>query len=258
MTGDKVLLPALAAGVFLAGWQLVILAGFFPHTLLPSPLEVLKGLAELERQGVLVDHVSASMYRFVAGYGLAVALGIPAGLMLGWYGWLGVALDPLIQVLRPISPIAWIPLAILWFGTGDRPAIFIIFLASFFPILLSTAAAVQHVDPLLTRMARNFGASPRQLLGTIVFPSAFPYITVGLHVALGTAWIHLVAGEMIAVRSGLGFLIVDARNLLRTDLVIAAMVLIGLLGFTLDRLMRLVERIMTARWGMAAGGEERA
>ena len=252
---DGIVLPLLTAGLFVGAWQAVAAAGFFPNSLLPSPLDVARGLAELGRQGVLFEHIATSLYRFAAGYGLAVALGIPAGLALGWYTRLGVAFDPLIQVLRPISPIAWIPLAILWFGTGDRPAIFIIFLASLFPIVLSTAAAVRHVDPLLIRMARNFGASERQLLSSIVFPSAFPHIAVGLHVALGTAWIHLVAGEVIAVRSGLGYLIVDGRNLLRTDLVVAAMLIIGLLGFGLDRLMRLAEGGLARRGLGAANGE---
>jgi len=176
-------------------------------------------------------------------------LGIPAGLIVGWYRRLEVSLDPIIQVFRPISPIAWTPFATFWFGIGNPPAIFIIFLAAFFPVLLSSVAAVKNVDPLLLRMAKNFGATEAQLLLKVVLPAAFPYIAVGLRMALGSAWVFLVAGEMIGLRSGLGYLIVDGRNQVRYDLVLASLLIIGALGFTIDRVMRLAESRVTGRWG---------
>jgi len=159
-------------------------------------------------------------------------------------------LTPVLQVLRPISPIAWIPLAILWFGIGSKPTIFIIFLAAFFPVTLSSIAAVKSVDPLLLRVARNFGATPGQMLVKVVLPAAFPYIAAGLHMAMGAAWIFLVAGEMVGLRSGLGYLIIDGRNQVRYDLVMASMVIIGALGLVIDRLMRAVESRLMGRWGI--------
>lgn len=248
---ERLALPLVAFVVLVAAWQVVSWLGVFPPTLLPPPVAVAGGVWELWRQGVLLEHIGTSLYRFAAGYSLAVALGIPLGLITGWYWRLEVALDPFIQVFRPISPIAWIPLATLWFGIGDRPAIFIIFLASFFPVFLSSVAAVKNVDPLLLRVARNFGATEGQLLLKVVLPAVFPYIAVGLHMALGAAWIFLVAGEMIGLRSGLGYLIVDGRNQVRYDLVLASMLLIGTLGWAIDRAMRLAESRVIRRWGGA-------
>lgn len=143
------------------------------------------------------------------------------------------------------------PLIVLWFSIDASP-IFIIFLAAFFPILLSTVAAVRNVDPVYLKVARNFGTSEFDILRKIVIPASFPYITVGLHIALGTAWIHLVAGEMMGVRSGLGFLIVDARNTLRYELVITGIIFIGVFGLIIDKLITVGERWINKRWGLSA------
>jgi NitT/TauT family transport system permease protein len=177
---------------------------------------------------------------------------IPLGLLLGGFAPAGRACDPLLQLLRPISPIAWFPLAVLWFGIGNPPAIFIIFLAAFFPILLATISGVRDVDRLHLKVAANFGAGRAFTFLAVVLPAAFPHIMVGLHIALGTAWIHLVAGEMLGAQSGLGYLIVDARNFLRTDLIIAGMLLVGALGLGINAAMRRVEAQVRRRWGEAA------
>jgi NitT/TauT family transport system permease protein len=153
--------------------------------------------------------------------------------------------------LRPISPIAWFPLAVLWFGIGNPPAIFIIFLAAFFPILLATISGVRDVDPLHLKVAANFGAGRVFTFLAVILPAAFPHVMVGLHIALGTAWIHLVAGEMLGAQSGLGYLIVDARNFLRTDLIIAGMLLVGVLGLAINAAMRRAEGLVRRRWGAA-------
>jgi NitT/TauT family transport system permease protein len=161
-------------------------------------------------------------------------------------------LSPLFQLLRPISPLAWIPLAILWFGVGDTPAIFIIFLGSFFPMVLTTAAAVRNISTVHINVARNFGLSPTDVLRKLILPAILPKLIVGLRLSLGIAWLVVVAAEMIAVNSGLGFLIIDARNAgNRYDLVVAGMVMIGLTGLVLDIGMRRLERLRRVRWGYA-------
>ena len=180
---------------------------------------------------------------------LAVAAAIPLGLFFGRFSRCHQAIDPLLQVLRPISPIAWFPLAVLWFGIGNLPAIVIIFLAAFYPVLLSTVTAVRNVPPVYLKVADNFGASRRKIFRDVIIPAAFPQITVGLHIAIGSAWVFLVAGEMLGVRSGLGYLIIDSRNNLRTDLVIVGILLIGLSGLLVDRIMGLAERWVKRQWG---------
>ncbi|HEY0083627.1 MAG TPA: ABC transporter permease, partial [Pyrinomonadaceae bacterium] len=158
--------------------------------------------------------------------------------------------NPAIQVMRPISPIAWIPLAILWFGVSDLAPIFLIFLASLFPIMTATMSAVQNIQLVYLRAARNFGVRRWTLFTKVIFPAAMPQIITGVRIALGVAWLVVVAAEMIAVNSGLGYLIIDARNAgMRYDLVVAGMVLIGLIGLALDLLVRRLEQLDEVRWG---------
>ena len=246
---ERYSLPWAGFAAVLTLWQVASWAGLFPAALLPSPGAVAAALWELWLGGVLFGHIRDSLYRFLAGYALAVACGVPLGLLAGWSRRLEAVLEPLLQTVRPISPIAWMPLAILWLGIGNRPTIFIIFLAAIFPVTLSGMAAVKSVDPMLLRVAHNFGATPGQILVKVVAPAAFPFLAAGLHLAMGAAWIFLVAGEMVGVRSGLGFLIIDGRNQVRYDLVMAAMVVIGGLGLAIDRLMRVVERRALGRFG---------
>jgi NitT/TauT family transport system permease protein len=219
-------------------------------TVLPKPTQVLTGMVELAQRGVLGKYVIASLFRVSSGFLLALLVGVPLGLFLGWFLRAFQAFNPVIQVLRPISPIAWIPLAILWFGVSDLAPIFLIFLASLFPITTATMSAVQNIQLVYLRAARNFGVKRLTLFTKIVFPAALPQIITGIRIGLGVAWLVVVAAEMIAVNSGLGYLIIDARNAgMRYDLVVAGMVLIGLIGFTLDFLVRCLERIEEVRWG---------
>jgi NitT/TauT family transport system permease protein len=172
------------------------------------------------------------------------------GLWLGWSAAANQVVNPVLQILRPISPIAWIPVAIIFFGVGDRAAIFLIFLASFFPIVLACVSGVSSVPPVLRSAGRNFGLSSTQLLRRVIFPAALPQILVGVRIALGIAWLVVVAAEMIAVDSGLGYLVIDSRNSgKRYDLVVAAMLMIGIIGLILDFSIRRVERIKSVRWG---------
>lgn len=244
-------LPAAAVFLLLlTGWQATASLAIYPEHLFPSPAAVVLGFKELLSSGELWQYSWVSLLRFGAGYGLAALLALPLGLLFGRCVPLWRAIDPLIQILRPVSPIAWFPLISLWFGIGNLPAVVIIFLAAFYPILLSTVAAVRGVPDTYLRVARNYGASPARTLREVIVPAAFPQIAVGLHIAIGSAWIFLVAGEMLGVRSGLGYLIIDSRNNLRTDLVLVGIILIGLSGLLIDRAIGLVERWIKRQWGV--------
>lgn len=242
-------MPAASVVVFLAVWQLA--ARRYPPEEFPAFTDVVRAIEELRENGTLWGHLAVSMARFVGAYLMAVAAAVPLGLFLGRVPRCHRAIDPLVQVLRPISPIAWFPLAVLWFGIGNAPAMFIIFLSAFFPVLLSTVGAVRTVPPVYLKIASNFGANPTMTFLRVIVPAAFPGIMVGLHIAVGTAWIHLVAGEMLGAQSGMGFMIVDARNFLRTDRIMAGMLLVGLLGLVIYRGMKALERIIGRRWGVA-------
>lgn len=208
----------------------------------PAPLEVARGLIELAKKGLLLRYIAASLFRVTWGFGLAAVVGIPLGLFLGWFRWAYNAFNPLIQGLRPISPIAWIPIAILWFGVSDAAPIFLIFLAGVFPITVSATAAVRTIAPVHLRAGENFGLSRLELFRRVILPAALPQIMTGLRIALGVAWLVVVAAEMIAVDSGLGYLIIDARNAgKRYDLVVAGMIVIGAIGLGLDLLIRAIE-----------------
>ncbi|WP_306532604.1 ABC transporter permease [Geobacter sp.] len=243
-------LPVITAVAFIAVWQVV--ASFYPPEQFPAPTDVVKALAELSADGVLWRHIGVSLVRFGVAYVLALVTAVPLGLLLGRQPLARRAVDPLIQLLRPISPIAWFPLAVLWFGIGNAPAVFIIFLSTFFPMLVSTISAVVKVPAIYLKVAANFGTRPMSTFLKVVIPAAFPGIMVGLHIAVGTGWIHLVAGEMLGAQSGLGFMIVDARNFLRTDWILAGMLVVGLLGLLINRLMRFAELWLGRRWGGAA------
>ena len=209
-----------------------------------------KGLAELLRKHVLWADIGDSLRRVALGFGTAAVIGIPLGLTLGWYPAVNQILNPMFQILRPISPIAWIPIAIILFGIGDHAAVFLIFLGSFFPIVVACVSGVSNVPSIFRRAGRNFGLSPAQVLARVVFPAALPQILIGLRIALGIAWLVVVAAEMIAVDSGLGYLVIDSRNSgKRYDLVVAAMLLIGLIGLALDIGFRRLEKIRSVRWG---------
>lgn len=245
---SKAALPWMAMIVFVGMWQ--IGASFYTPEQLPGPIRVLDGLIELAQTGILWEHIEVSLGRFAISYSLALVLAVPLGLVLGWHTYSLKAFGPILQILRPISPIAWFPLAVLWFGVGNAPAIFIIFLSAFFPILLSTISAVRKIDPVYLKVARNFGVSQGMLFRKIVVPAAFPYIMIGLNIAIGVAWIHLVAGEMLGSQSGLGYLIVDSRNFLRTDWIMGGMLVVGILGLSVNTIMGWAEKIINRKWGL--------
>jgi NitT/TauT family transport system permease protein len=250
-------LPAacvLAAAVLV--WHLAVIGS--GTRVFPSPGAVAQGMTELWRKGQLIPYALDSLRRVMLGFVLAVVLAVPTGLILASSRTVQGALDPVIQLLRPISPIAWIPISIALFGISDLSTIFLIFLASYFPVALATMNSTRRVPEIYLRVGRNFGMSPAELLRRVVLPAALPEIVAALRIALGIAWMVVVAAEMIAVDSGLGYLIVDARNAgKRYDLVVAGMVLIGAIGLLLDFFGRRLALGRAVRWGRRAEGAQK-
>jgi len=247
----KKLLPSLTVMALLIGaWWLAVVEA--QSVIFPTPWQVVTGTGELVQNGVLWEHIGASLFRVGSGFLLAVAFAVPLGLWMGWVRGAFTTLNPIFQMLRPISPIAWIPIAILWFGVGNASPIFLIFISSVFPMVVQTTSGVHTIERRYLRAAGNFGVSRATLFRRVVIPAALPQIIVGMRIGLGVAWLVVVAAEMIALRSGLGYLIIDSRNAgNRYDLVIAAMIIIGLIGLLLDGLMRLLEGLKAVQWRYA-------
>jgi NitT/TauT family transport system permease protein len=215
----------------------------------PTPAQVVTGTMELIEDGTLWEHIGASLFRVGAGFGIAVLVAVPFGLWMGRVDGAFRTFNPIIQILRPISPIAWIPIAILWFGVGNVSPIFLIFISAVYPMIVQTAAGVHTIEKRYLRAAENFGVSRSVLFRQVIIPAVLPEMIVGMRIGLGVAWLVVVAAEMIALRSGLGYLIMDSRNAgNRYDLVIAGMIVIGLIGLILDGAMRLLEGLKQVRW----------
>jgi NitT/TauT family transport system permease protein len=244
-------LPFTGVAVFVVAWLGAVLAS--PGTLVPTPLAALRAIVELAEKGLLFRYIVASLFRVTWGYLAALLIAVPLGVLLGLWRRGELSINPILQLLRPISPLAWIPIAILWFGVGDLSAMFLIFLASVLPLTMSTVHAEHNIESVHLAAGRNFGLTTRELVRSVIFPAILPQLIVAMRITLGIAWLVVVAAEMIAVSSGLGFLIVDARNAgNRYDLVVAGMILIGVIGVVLDLLMRRLEMLPNVRWGYAA------
>ena len=237
--------------VALALWQLCSSMGWVNALVLPSPLAVLRKWIEYAMptapyapateswlswafSGELLRDTFSSMYRVVVGFAVGAGLALPLGLSMGSSQRVYTWMNPLVQVLRPIPPIAYIPLSILWFGLGNPPAIFLISIGAFFPVLINTIVGVRNVDSIYLRAARNLGANQRTLFLRIMLPAAVPYILSGVRIGIGTAFIVVIVAEMIAVNNGLGFRILEAREYFWSDKIIAGMISIGLLGLGID------------------------
>ncbi len=238
---------ALAAVLLL--WQLV--AGvIYPRlnptsaNIFPPPVAVLQTFWEFVANGELLRHTFASLLRVAAGFALAASVAVPLGLSMGaWPAW-GEQVRVIVEFLRPIPPFAWIPFGLLWFGVGPEQTVFVIFIASLFPILMNTVAGVEAVEPVLKRSALCLGASKLRLFLNVILPRALPQIIVGLRIGLGFAWMVLVASELIGSTAGLGYLILDSRNLGLPSLAFMGMIVIGVIGYLLDAVMRWLERVL--------------
>jgi ABC-type nitrate/sulfonate/bicarbonate transport system permease component len=218
--------------------------------LLPPPSAIARAGWDLIQSGELFVHLRDSLSREAVAFFWAAISAIPLAIVMGWSKTINDQVDPLIEVLRPVPPLAWIPLSILWFGIGDVQNQFIIFLGMFFPILLNTIAGVKNIEPNIIRAAQCLGASELRILRRIVLRAALPQIITGIRVGLGVGWMALVAAELVGANSGLGFLINDARTLLRTDVVIVGMITIGIVGLIIDRTIRVIGR-RTMPWSRA-------
>ena len=251
MSKLKQIVPAATViAILIAMWWLVIVVTH--SAIFPTPWQVVTGTLELARDGTLWSDIGASLMRVGVGFLLAVGIAVPLGLWMGWIKGAFSTLNPIFQILRPISPIAWIPIAILWFGVGDASPIFLIFMSSVFPMVVQTTAGVHTIERRYLRAAENFGVSRYTLFSRVIIPAVLPQIIVGMRIGLGVAWLVVVAAEMIALRSGLGYLIIDSRNAgNRYDLVIGGMVIIGLIGLSLDGAMRLMEGLRLVKWRYA-------
>jgi NitT/TauT family transport system permease protein len=247
----KQILPAVAViALLIAIWWLIVVVT--RSAIFPTPWQVVMGTLELAEDGTLWGDIGASLMRVGVGFLLAVSIAVPLGLWMGWVKGAFSTLNPIMQILRPISPIAWIPIAILWFGVGDASPIFLIFMSSVFPMVVQTTAGVHTIERRYLRAADNFGVSRYTLFTRVIIPAVLPQIIVGMRIGLGVAWLVVVAAEMIALRSGLGYLIIDSRNAgNRYDLVVGGMVVIGLIGLSLDGAMRLMEGLRIVRWRYA-------
>jgi ABC-type nitrate/sulfonate/bicarbonate transport system permease component len=230
-------------GALLGVWYLAteVYRPFHP-ALLPSPVAVAKFFARSVGSGELLAHTEASLARILYANLAALSLGVPLGLAMGLSRTIERLLDGLLSLFRPIPPLAWVPLSILWLGIGTLSVVFITFLAAFFAVLINTIAGTRAVEKLHVRAALSLGASRWRLLSHVVLPSVIPYIFTGLRISIGVSWMSIVAAELIAASSGLGYMIIFYREVLRTDAIIVGMLTIGAIGLLMDISARWLER----------------
>ncbi len=246
---QAIVLPSLVVAALIGIWTLVSRAGLFHESAFPAPLAVLNGFGEEFRSGRLFTDLITSLFRVTCGFGLAVMTGIPAGLWMGQKETIRTAFLPVVNFFRNLSPLAWIPFAILWFGVGDGSPIFLIFLSAFFPVVLATMAAVASVPSIYSRVAEDFGMTVPEKLIRVTLPAIMPQVITTLRVTAGVCWLVVVAAEMIAGRDGLGFAVMDSRNGLRTDILVVEMIVIGIVGVGIDRVLVQLTKIPSVRWG---------
>ena len=245
----SIALPVIVLLGALLVWYLVSFFDLFPAYALPSPAAVLKSFQEELETGRLANDIVASLWRVAVGFITSVILGVPVGLWLGQHLNARKAFVPMLNFFRFLSPLAWIPFAILWFHIGDKPAVFLIFMATFFPLALATMAAVASIPAIYFRVAKDYHYKGVELLTKVTFPAVLPQIITALRVSYGIAWVVIVAAEMVGCQDGLGYGIWEARNGLRLDAAVCYMIVIGLLGMGIDRLLAQLTKLPGVRWG---------
>jgi NitT/TauT family transport system permease protein len=241
--------------LFLLLWYLASTYGWLDARFVPSPVTVLRSLQEwmfgqvgkTPYSGTWLQHTVNSSYRVFGGFIIAAVVGVVLGCLIGWFRLVSDLIDPIIQVMRPIPITSWVPFAVIFFGIRDASAFFLIALGAFFPIVVNTSAGVAGTPRLLIRAARMLGIRPYMVLPRVVIPAAMPFIFTGLRLGIGLAWVLVIVAEMLAVKSGLGFVMWDAYYFLRMDIIIAAMLSVGALGFLSDLAIRLIGR-WVLRW----------
>ena len=243
------LLPGIVLLVILLLWFLISYTHLFPVYALPSPGAVISSLKEELLTGRLLNDIIASLWRVAVGFVISVFLGIPVGLWLGQHVYARKAFLPMLNFFRFLSPLAWIPFAILWFHIGDKPAVFLIFMATFFPLVLATMSAVATIPSIYFQVAKDYNYKGIELLTKVIFPAVVPQVITALRVSYGIAWVVIVAAEMVGCQDGLGYGIWEARNGLRLDSAVCYMIVIGSLGMGIDRLLVQLTKLPNVRWG---------
>jgi NitT/TauT family transport system permease protein len=224
----------LGIGLLLVVWQALATFDVVNPFLLPPPSRLVATFWDMLIDGSLLVHAASSLERVVVGFALAAVVGMVLGVVLGWWPAVSEQLMPIVEAVRPIPPIAWTPLAILWFGIGNAPSYFLVFIGAVFPVFVNTFAAVRGLDRMQINAALCLGAGPRLLITDVVVPASLPIIFPGLRIALGVGWMCVVAAELIAAQSGLGYLIQQSRMLLQTQVVLTGMITIGMIGFAMN------------------------
>lgn len=243
----RAILALISLGSVLAIWTALSGFGIVNNVLVPSPQDVAKAALTAIRDGSLLTNAAASLTRVLEGFAVAMLIAIPLGVLMGVSRTARGLVDPLIELLRPVPPIAFIPLAILWFGIGEFSKVMIIAYGAFFPIFVNTMAGFRDVDRVHIRAAQTLGAQRYDIFKDVVLPSAFPQMVTGARLGMGMAFIVLVAAELVASSEGLGYLINDARFSFRTDQIFVGMITIGLLGLMLNKALLEAERRLL-RW----------
>lgn len=251
---QRVLLSIVIPFSLVGLWQIASSVGSLNSFILPSPFSVAKALTELLHSGELLQHLGASLARVIAGFAISAVTATALGLLVGISTTWNRLLSSTLHFLRPIPPIAWIPLSILWFGLGNGPSLSLTMIASFFPILLNTWAGVESIHPHHIDVARTLGCSRWAMLKDVIWPASLPSILTGYRIGFGFAWMAVMAAEMVATPSGIGYFIQVSQNMLRADHVIAGMFAIGCVGLFFDVLfLRLRRRLV--RWSLRSEHE---
>jgi ABC-type nitrate/sulfonate/bicarbonate transport system permease component len=237
---QALLYPLLSFGAVILIWQVVVSSGLLAELVMPLPLTVAKTFYRFFASGEVFTHLWASLARVMSGFAIGTLCGVVLGVLVGHFDRFARLVDPLIQALRPIPIAAWLPLAIIWFGIGNKPGIFLIVIGVFFPVFLNTVHGVKFTSPLLIRAALTLGANAWTMMFHVILPAALPNILTGARIGLGLAWVCVVISELLGVTAGLGFLIWDAQAFLQTDRVIVGMIVIGIAGTLTDRLLLFV------------------
>jgi ABC-type nitrate/sulfonate/bicarbonate transport system permease component len=250
---ELVLLSSAGLLAFFVVWTLAALLGLAPPQFLPPPWAVAAKFIDLTREPfvgyTLQHHLFSSFLRFGMGFGLGALIGVPLGLAMGWFRWLDGIMSPLFDTLRFVAPIAWVPFAALWFGTGIGGPVLVIFTGAFPPCVINAYRGARYVDALHIEAAQTLGANHWQIITEVLLPASVPSIVAGLRVSAGLAWQSLIGAELIVASSGIGYLLVKGQASISTSIVMAGMIAIGIVGFAIDLLLQQLEARIHSRRG---------
>ncbi len=250
---EHALIGTFSMLIFLAFWETAVALAWVNPLFTSSPSRILRAGYEMFADGSIYPHLAVSGYEFLVGYGMAIIIGVPLGILMGWYGRINAVLDPFVSALYATPRIALLPLLMIWFGIGLMSKIAIVFLGAIFPILVNTITGVRTLHADFVKVARSFGASDRQIFLTVALPSSVPLLLTGLRLGLGHALVGIVVGEMYGATHGLGFLIATSGARFQTDKLMVGILLIAAAGVALTELLRLIERRFE-RWRPSVGG----